>query len=297
MRGGFSLIEIILSLIITSILSISAFKALEALYLRSARTQAISRLSLRSQIVLDQISSLLYQRVPGSAIGYQPGCEALRDASSSHKILEWLRFDEDGLMSGEYDGFVDMEGSDPSVQLLDTNVSLDHLSDYNLIFSGSFDSAAMELPACKGAFGWHGNDSNLSFDIDKGDNGKIKIIDSIPPKYIYEKYYLSSGALAVARSADINQSASCIDNNLSHWQKNDSTLLLFYGYRPWKGETFCADQNDTLNHAGSVTIISEHVAAFRAKYINKTIRLFIEMNQSIPSLNSPVHLSKQKGVF
>ncbi len=297
MRRAFSLLEVIFTLVIISILSIGAFKAIEMLYLHSTELRIRSKLSIRSQIVLDQLSSLLYQRIPNTLIGYQPDCQALQDANDKYQILEWLIFDESNLSRKNYIPFVDMANSDSKNHILDTNISMEDLSLYNLIFAGSFDQGSQEIPACKGAYGWHGNDSNLSFDIAHTDSDDINITDRVQPKYIYEKYYLSHTALGVALSKDINLSAKCIDNNLSDWDKNSNTLLLFYDYRPYKKETFCADKNDSLDHNGSVTILAQHVSAFKAKYINGIIRISIEMNQSIRGSKASIHLSKQKGIF
>jgi len=69
MKKGFTLIEMIFVVVISGVLSIGAFKAFEALYVRSAKAKAVSELSMGSQIVLDQLSALLYNRVPNSVIG------------------------------------------------------------------------------------------------------------------------------------------------------------------------------------------------------------------------------------
>ncbi len=91
--------------------------------------------------------------------------------------------------------------------------------------------------------------------------------------------------------------SNCIDDNLTDWKENNNTLLLFYNYRPWRQESFCADNNNSIEHNGSVTILGEHVNAFKAQYINGMIRIYIEMNQSVRGSKASIHLSKQKGIF
>ena len=305
MRRGFTLIEIVLTLVISAILTVGAFRALEALYQRSARAQALTELSLRSQIALDQLAALLYRRIPDTVIGYDPadgGCQALAESDRTLPVLEWIAFDEAGLVRGSYDGFVDLAGS--ARPTLDTNVSIDanEIGGYNLIFAGSFDTGTRRIAACEGAYGWHGADSNLSYDInlsdDNANSGDLDINDSVAPDYIYEKYYLARGSYAVARSADINRSADCLDNNLSAWNENNDTLLLFYDYRPWQRKSFCADPKASdENRSGSVTILAEHVGAFRAESLNRILRLSLEMNRTVRGSEAPVHLSKQRGIF
>jgi prepilin-type N-terminal cleavage/methylation domain-containing protein len=304
MRRGFTLIEIVVTLVVASLLAVGTFRALEALYQHTARSQAVTRLSLQSQIVLDQLSVLLYSRIPNSAIGYRsdeagaPSCEALAEALYGHKILEWLALDDDGLVRGDYDGFVDMARSD-SGNGLETNTTARSDSDrYNLVFAGAFDRGDERIRACRGAYGWHGQDSDLSYDIDIQD-GSIAITDATPPLYIYEKYYLSTGAYAVARAADIDTGASCFTelNATLGGTLDANALLLFSDYRPWKGETFCADPGSDGSPEGNVTLLAPDVVAFRAEHRNGVIRLSLEMNQSIRGSQSPVHISKQKAVF
>ena len=60
MKRAFTLIEMIFVVLISALLAVGAFKAFEALYIRSAKAKAVTDLSLQSQIVLDQISLILY---------------------------------------------------------------------------------------------------------------------------------------------------------------------------------------------------------------------------------------------
>jgi hypothetical protein len=113
------------------------------------------------------------------------------------------------------------------------------------------------------------------------------------PTTIYEKYNLIDTAYAVARGADIDKTATCISALGISSTAIDNTLFLFYDYRPWKGESFCADNT---NKTGKVSILATNVNAFRAQTINGTIRLAIDTNRTVRGGN-PVRLSKQKVVF
>ena len=312
MRKGFTLIEMIFVIVISSALSIGTFKAIQALYVRSAKAQAVTELSLRSQIVLDQLSLLLYNRIPNSVIGYDivnNSCEPITAlGSDSYTILEWLGTMDDELLRGDYDGFVDMGASDSATSSLvtkDINTSLNSLNP-NLVFAGSFDSGAEESnAACSGAFGWHGKDSDLSYSINVIDVNETNLTDSVQPAYIYEKYYLTKTAYAIARGYDLQES-DLIDNcaNYSPPTSNnfdfDNTLFLFYNYQPFNDgtnddETFCGDSRGT--RVGDVSILSEDISAFEATFINETIRLNLDSNRSIRGSTNDVHISKQKAVF
>lgn len=61
----------IVSIVILGALSAGTFCLASAPYLRS-KIKAIGDLSLESQVIVDQVSALMYDRVPVSVIGYNP---------------------------------------------------------------------------------------------------------------------------------------------------------------------------------------------------------------------------------
>ncbi len=292
MRRAFTLVEIIMVLVVLAVLSAGTFKAIEAIYIRSSQAKALTDLSLQSQIVLDQLSMFLYNRIPNSVIGYTPGgiCEPISELTSPRPILEWLALADDELLAGDYDGFVDMNASSKaSLTLATPGSAVINNPDLNLVFSGAFDGGSEEVSACKGAFGWHGAASDLSFDADVGADS-IVITDAVVPEYIYEKFYLTKTAYAVARGADINLASACItDLNLS---VDANTLFLFYDYQPYQGESFCADGG-----VGKVSVLAQDVSAFSAEEVSDVIRLSIDMQREIRGRSCGVHVSKQKAVF
>ena len=296
-KKAFTLIEMIFVVVVSSILSMGTFKAFEALYIRSAKAKSVTNLSIQSQIVLDQISALLYNRIPNSVIGYDgkdtTTCTPIEDivTSDNSKVLEWLSLDNSNLIAQNYSGFVDMNASSkPDLKALDVNKS--EVNNRDLIFAGSFDSGSEDILTCKGAYGWHGNDSDLSFKIKSITDNKITLDEA--PEYIYEKYYLTNGAYAVARGADIDKDASCITDLAQ--DVDDNTLFLFYEFYPYKnvGDTYCADKSGT--QTGKVAILAKDVASFGAVYENDIIHLRIDINKPIKG-STPVHITKQKAVF
>lgn len=307
MRGAFTLVELIFVIAVSSVLAIGTFKAIGALYVRSAKAQALTDMSLSSQIVLDEISLHLYNRIPNSVIGYDiqnSACSPISDlVGSSYSILEWLATMDDEMLERKYDGFIDMGDSNRTTRVLSAkNINTGFVNaDVNLVFSGAFDAGTEEsTQACAGAFGWHGNDSQLSYDIAVNNNlNKIVITDALQPEYIYEKYYLTKSAYAIARGADLDFSDIGNCNSGSYVFPADAnfstTLFLFYEYQPFRGETFCGDKNGA-NRAGKVSILAEDVSAFQAEYVNETIKINLDMNRSIRG-SSAVFISKQKAIF
>ncbi|MBN2869497.1 MAG: type II secretion system protein [Campylobacterales bacterium] len=289
MRRGYTLIEIIITVAITGILSVGMFKAFEAVTLRSEKAKILTSLSLDSQSALDQISLLLYHRAPMSVSGYNLGDPARipLDQSVDKTVIEWIGIAHESYAAGDYSTFVDMNRSHrPVLHTPQTTKSAIEATqnakwesftwnDIALIFSGTFDEGTPALhPIMMSA------DETITF-------------TGTAPDTIYEKYLLADSAYAVTRGEHIDQSAPCIVALGLTPQVLDNALLLFYDYRPWKGETFCAD---TPNGGGKVGILALDTNAFRARMVNRTIRLSIDMNRSVRGGN-PVKLSKQKVVF
>ncbi len=295
MRRGYTLIEIIITVAITGILSVGMFKAFEAITLRSEKAKILATLSIDSQSALDQISTLLYNRAPMSVNGYNLGdvARTALGAATNKTIIEWLGLASESYEAGDYSAFVDMNRSDYASKMLYTpNTDFNAIqttqtnkwgaftwNDIGLIFSGTFDQ---------------GNPSTNPINMIQ--NNQI-LFTAVAPTTIYEKYNLVDSAYAVARGADIDKTAPCITAlNLSATAL-DNTLFLFYDYRPWKTptESFCAD-SAAANRVGKVSILATQVNAFRAQTINGTIRLSIDTNRTVRGGN-PVRLSKQKVVF
>ena len=278
MRRAFTLIEIIITVAITGILSVGMFKAFEAITLRSEKAKILATLSIDSQTALDQISILLYNRAPISVVGfnetdlrpYSPLSETV-----DKKIIEWYGLASESYLANNYSGFVDMNASSkPTLSSPNTDLaavlatqqdkwgSSFTLSDMVLIFSGSFDEGIR-------------NDYNITASA----VNTITLSGTLPD-VIYEKYNLVDSAYAVTRKED---ASSCAKTSAY----NNDTLLLFYNYRPWKNQSFCD---------GNVSVLATNVNAFRAQTINGTIRLAIDTNRTVRGGN-PVRLSKQKVVF
>jgi len=278
MRRGYTLIEIIITIAITGILAIGMFKALEAITLRSEKAKALSTLSLDSQSALDQAAALLYDRAPMflKACTNENDCVVFDETTTGKTILQWYGLASESYLDGNYSGFVDMNQSlkpnlsSPNTNL--TNVLATEKIKWNdpafdvskmvLIFSGSFDEGNQ-------------NEYNLTASA----VNTITLTGPLPTA-IYEKYNLVDSAYALTRK----ENTTC--SNVSTLDPN--TLVLFYNYRPWKGENFCN---------GDVAVLASDVNAFRAQMLNGTIRLSIDMNRSIRGSSNPVHLSKQKVVF
>lgn len=293
MRRGFTLIEIIVTVAIIGILSVGMFKAFEMIILRSEKTKILTTLSIDSQTALNQISMLLYNRIPMSVNGYNLGdlSRTPLDIAVGKTIVEWLGMASESYTTGAYSSFVDMNRSVLATKTLYSPETTKNAIEGNQTAKwGSFSWASGDIAIVfSGAFD-HGDSTSHPISMSADNN---IIFTGTPPSTIYEKYNLIDSAYAVTRGAAVDKTATCIvDLNLSD-ASLDNTLFLFYDYRPWRGESFCAD---IANRFGKVSVLATNVNAFRAQSINGTIRLSIDTNRTVRGGN-PVRLSKQKVVF
>ncbi len=299
MRKAFTMVELITTIVIMGILAGGTYISLANLYTKSAKSKAISELSFDSTLISNQISALLSHRVPSTVIGYdaQTGSfESIYDMSANYTIFEWIATDFEEYRAKKYSSFVDFDKSDKDINMIyspDTNIST--ISSDALIFAGAFDEGGVVYGSdFNDSFGWHGNSSDMIFDINSSSSGNEIRLTSKPSK-IYEKYYLLKGAFAIARYADINQSADCLsDLNIA---LGDNTLLLFYDYYPYKGKTFCADTSGDIN--GSVTILSNEVQGFELDFVNGNLQFNLTMQREIRKRGKDltIQISKQKVIF
>lgn len=306
---AFTLIEVIVTIVILGVLSAGTFVSLEHLYLRSAKSKALNELSMVSQISLDQLSAMLYERVPSSVIGYNPTINTFQSiyaVDTNFTILEWIGTASEAHKLRAYSGFADIQASlKPKLSSIGVNTSLltltqgqkfqdGNISKLGLMFAGSLDDGALYYSnEFNTTFGWHGNHTSTQiYDFSLLNDGNISFTSTTPAE-IYEKYYLLDSAYAVARGADVNASL-CPTLQAS---TNEDTLFLFYNYRPWKGETFCADTGSFGLKSGNVTVLTPQVSGFQAGVINGTIYLNLTMNKVIRGSENNVTISKQKAVY
>jgi type II secretory pathway pseudopilin PulG len=316
-KPSFTLIEAIFVIVILSFVLIGGFQILSKLYVRNYIAKQTSKFEFISQQTLDQLSEMLYFRVPLSVIGYNQQTGEFKfigeiTQNENYPILEWIGYLNDAMRDANLSGFIDLYASKkPVIKALDFNsgfineilknkyvTSEDLTSLTGIIFAGSFDRGSENtLNDYDNAFGWHGNEAKQIFRINSytqiGNdcNLSLKNADGTDINHItvYEKFYLVDSAYAIALKKDLESSKwNCKDLN---WDDiKDSDLLLFYNYRPWLGETFCGDGGE-----GNVTLLAGDVKAFKIKKVNYHLMLKLELFKNKADIN--ISVSKQKVAF
>ena len=290
MKRAFTMVELIMTIVIMGILSGGTYISLSHLYTKSAKSKAISELSFDTTLISNQISALLYHRVPATVIGFKPSdgsFESIYNLSKEYEVLEWIGTDFESYRAKKYSSFIDFVKSDKDANMTySPDTQIQDINSTALMFSGAYDEGIVYGVDFNDSFGWYGNGRNLIYDINETSTGSEIILTS-KPSIIYEKYYLLKSAYAITKYEDIN--ATClVDSNII---ATDKTLLFFYDYYPWRGETFCQD--------GRVTVLSNEAKGFEIDFVNGNLQFNLTLEREIRKRgkNLNIQISKQKVVF
>jgi len=317
MNRGFTLIELIITIAISSLLAIGTFKAIKEIYLKSQKTKILTQQTIDTQSTIDQIGGLLYDRIYDSTIRYNPnsGKYNLLSMSSDENftILEWIGRARE-VENNSSSMFIDLNNHignnryfSPLTNGSEINSTIRVKFHFNNIDVFGERDVNVIFPSKVTNLGWHGSDRNDSYDINISEDGYVEFNSNVLNGNAapYALFYLVDSAYAVARGADVDRNAIENNCNLNFTFKNnsefDNTLFLFYNYRPWirkngKYETFCADTNTSANREGNVTILMQNVTGFHTFKEGVAVRIKIDSYVKIKGA-SRVHISKQKVIF
>jgi len=311
-RKSATLIELIFVLVILSLFLVGGFQIINKLYKRNYIALKYSEFEFASQQLVDELSLLLYTRVPLTVIGYNPNTGEYKyigeiTSSDNLPVVEWYSFEDDAKKDLNLSGFIDMDKSDKNTKTL---VCLDFNIDFvekiiqnkfnfsktieqssALLFSGTFDRGEEDaLNDYQNAFGWHGGDAEYVFEFKAqqvGEDANLTLQKS--PTRIYEKFFLVDSAYALARIEDLNKSNwKCKELDINQLDNDD--LVLFYNYRPWLKETFCGDGGE-----GNVTLLAKKVKGFSLSQINTHLEFKVEFGVKKDDIN--ISVTKQKVMY
>ncbi len=319
-KKSFTLIEVIFVIVILAFIVTGGIFISSKIYERNLIVSKTLELQFQTQHTIDKLANILYYRIPLTAIGFNQNSNDFKylgyiTEDDNYTIFEWISDSFDIEKEANFSGLADLYASNkPILKAVDFNSSFikDVLnntfntnSDLNnlvgLIFAGTFDSGSQgALYDYNNSFGWHGNRADYVFLIhnytQNGNKCDLNLTNydgsEIENKRIYEKFYLADSAYAIALKKDLNASKwNCSD--LDFALVPDNAMLLFYNYRPWKGETFCGDTNGTPE--GNVSVLANHIEGFYIKAVNNHIEIFIKSKYQRG--DSVIKVSKQKVVF
>jgi prepilin-type N-terminal cleavage/methylation domain-containing protein len=302
LKKAFSLIELIFVIVVMGIVGKFGAEFLAQAYNNFIYTTINNTLQAKSEMALNIIASRLQYRIKDSTIARKNDnfldFKALSsvEANETYDILEWIGSDIDGFRGLDkpyWSGIIDLNhpntNSTHLVSPMTNTIAINDLiqvlsyknSDINdsaLYFIGSNNNI-------KTGYGWDKNtthidtqhgamhpiraDNNISVFIptnSKNEDNNLSTID------VYEYYKLSWSAYGVGIS-DYNDTT------------HSGTLILYYDYQPWLGESYKDAQS---------SIIMENVSTFRFLSNATVIKIQICVKTNIVEDYS---LCKEKTVF
>lgn len=273
-KRGFTLIELIISIVILGIVASMTIHMIFSIYKNYMQNESIARLSAQTELVLNQISKLLQHRIKGSAVVRKhnennpaqdkvvalisAGADAAGDPK--YNILEFVPYSFDLFDNEIYSGVVDL--SDISANIIKTPDSklrkakdmlekLDPKDPKDPKGKASDDIAIFfkeEYPSYN-VF-TNGSDKYIPITVNLTNTANDVLVPTINipnGTKISEQYHLAHTAMAIMPKDIGGQN---IDNK-------DFDLLLYYNYKPWKGEHFKDD--------GKKALLAKHVSMFKFK--------------------------------
>jgi len=299
LRKAFTLVEITFVILVFGIVAAIGSEIYAKLYENYMITRSINSLQTKTETALEQIAKRLQYRIKSSSIGVKSDFSSFVTTAdptldNNYTILEWIGYD-DTSFRGSFDtatnyfqpgwsAFIDLDSSDTTNLTIDTPGS--HLTVVKSIIKqlsnnkASISDAAVIFPESGGgfniaSFGWYGNQSDYVFDITMVDDTHFRIIDTVRPTELYERYKLVWTAYAIAPDP-INCTDRC-------------DLVLYWNYQPWSGERFDTAQNVFKN------LLVENVTTFKFRQDGDVMRIKLCAGEIVVDNN--ISVCKEKVVF
>ena len=300
MKKAFTLIELIVVLVITGILSVLSTDIILNIYKGYLQSRAINTLEAQTEIVLEQISKRLMFRIKGSTIGRIPDGAFVSTADTAlnqdYTILEWINYSYESFQDGGWSGFIDLNSPNtekatgrlesPGSDLSAANDTISDLTNKK----ATLDNNEVGI-----FFRGLGANVNTSFGYDKTNAksiGRVKRTESTNKTNltmsnysgsdISEYYYLLHTAYAVVPSA-----ASA---------NGDSTLTLHYNYRPW----LTGAENQYNDTKANKSVLATNVTRFNFTEVNDVIVLKLcirDAGRSLGNGEEETTVCKTKAIY
>jgi prepilin-type N-terminal cleavage/methylation domain-containing protein len=302
-KKAFTMIEVIFVIIILGIISSIGSTIIAQLYENYILQRAIHRVSLKTELAVNQIVNRLTYRIPNSVIAKNPTTKTfikLEDVSPgitdiNNSVLEWIGYDNDSFSAQArpgWSGYCDTSSSNTTTNALATPGS--NLNASSTIITNLGGNIA-QLALLFGLNGAAHNTANIPQDADcYGYGGNTTCIHQVtitPPTTlttnqnavnIATHYKLAWTAYALVPVAPSDGTA--ISNT-------NFDLALYYNYQPWN-----ATQYD--NNATSSSIILRKATAFKFSELGGTLRIKLCATEQIGDASTTnISVCKEKVVI
>lgn len=296
-RAAFTLLELIFVIVIMGFLANYGVELLSKAYKSFIFTTVNNSLQANSGMAVESIAARLQYRIKDSVIARQTNGDFQAIAGNTDltaPILEWVGYDIDGFRGNSdtmplWSGIIDLNSTiststilkSPETNTTAINELLDVLSDGNSTINEAAIYFIGSNSDIKTGYGWDGNaittqneamhPIKTTANLDEFTSG-ITGVD-FSGVDVYEYYQLAWSAYAVGIS-DYDE------------DKKSGTLMLYYNYQPWKGETYEAN--------GTPVKLMENVSTFRFMAAGSILKIVVCVKSD---LMEDYSLCKEKTVF
>lgn len=300
-RAAFTLIELIFVIVIMGLLANYGVELLSKAYKNFIFTKVNNSLQANSAMAVESIAARLQYRIKDSVIARETdnNFSALSGyTAGTAPILEWVGYNIEGFRGNSgtmpnWSGIIDMDLSSstalvsPATNTAKIQTLITALSNGN---SGINDAALYFIGSDSDInnYGWNGvaltnQNTSVMHPINAVGGQVTQFVSGIggvdfSGADIYEYYQLAWTAYAVGIS-DYNAAT------------NTGTLMLYYDYQPWLGETYLLQSDGTSTKSA---ILMENVSTFRFMAAGSILKIEVCVKSDLLEEYS---LCKEKTVF
>lgn len=303
-RKAFSLLEVIFVIVILGIVASIGSTIIAQLYENYIMQRATHRVSLKTELAINQIVNRLSYRIGGTLIARNPTTQTFLDVEDTlfgatnrnNIVLEWIGYDNDSFsttLQPAWSGYCDTTATianttilTPRSNLANVTTIVNNLSPtanprlallYSLggrPFSNTVNTIG---PQC---YGYNGN-STCIHQVGIQDNVTLTTDNFIAGNgtNISDQYKLAWTAYAIVPVSRDGTVIAAGDQTVNF------DLELRYGYQPWAGSQYTT---------ASRSIIARNVTAFKFSEQGGTVRLKLCATEQVGDLGSSVNVSACK---
>lgn len=281
MKKGFTLIELIMVIVVLAIISLFTTNIYTNIYMNYIVSKSINNLETQSELLLDQIASLLSQRITSSTIARNTAADFvyIDDSSSSYHILEWVGMSQDGRYLGDatakagWSGLLENSGTSVGGNIISPG---SNFNTQNALIAN--DGIVFKETRAPDRHGWgyagKGDSTAKVMTVAANTNNTMNGVTTNNSSI----YYVARTAYAIVPSEPD--------------ARGMFTLTLHHTYQPWREETYLDGTSSTL---------ADNVTEFRFRGFHGSIEIKVCLRdpdiQELQDANFDFRVCKAKVVL
>ena len=311
-KQGFSLLELIFVIVILGIVASISSSLIAQLYENYLVQKALHRVTLKTELAINQIANRLTYRIANSVITRQssgtfnPLADLLFNSSNQDRaVLEWIGYDNESFSAQSvpgWSGYCDQATTAaPNISTPGSNLSFTTSITKNLaggtvpplavLFSLGGQPDGPSIPADASCYGYNGNTACIhQVTITNNTTLNTNRLAGVANTAISDHYKLAWSSYAIVATnrdalyTNVRDGSILADNDIT---PRSFDLELRYNYQPWAGTQF----NDSTT---SRSTLIRNVTSFKYSELGGTLRIKLCATERIGDANSTTNVSACK---